>query len=310
MVGYSQKELRGKKIASLEAKETPEETRRHIERIIESGEDRFETRHRTKTGDEVEVEITIDYLENWEQFFCFIRDITERKRREEKLNKRRDELRNLSKRLIKAQEEERKRISRELHDELGQSLTGLSMNLSEMEEVITKNGETGIESSIVESLKLVEDLSEGLDEIVAELRPTMLDDLGLVPTLRWYLKRLKNRTDLSISYQFEKLSADLAEEVETVLYRVTQEAMNNVVKHSNAETVQVKMEELESGLELSIEDDGRGFDTSELSTPRQKDGGVGLTGIRERLYAVDGELEVSSEKGKGTRLKVTIPLGE
>ncbi|MCF7875794.1 PAS domain S-box protein [Candidatus Bipolaricaulota bacterium] len=310
MVGYSQEELQGKKITNLEAIETPEETEQHIEEIIESGGDRFETRHITKTGDEVELEITVNYLENWEQFFCFIRDITERKRRERELNERRDELRKLSRRLINTQEEEMKRISRELHDELGQTLTGLSMNLFQMKEIVAKNGKSKVKSRLGESLELAEDLSDRLDEIVSELRPTMLDDLGLVPTLRWYLKKLNKRTDISIDLQLAELNADLTGEVETVLYRVTQEALTNVAKHSNADTARVKMDELDSGLQLSIEDDGRGFETNSLTSSKPKQGEFGLTGIRERLYAVNGRLQINSNQGEGTRLEITIPLGE
>ena len=209
-------------------------------------------------------------------------------------------------RVITAQEEERRRISRELHDEAGQSLTALGLGL----EAATAELQSGQRQSLDRRLRslthVAHEAIEGLDRLVLDLRPAQLDHLGLVATLRWYVARVRSQSGVTVRLAVEGQAKRLEPEVETALFRIAQEALTNVVRHAGASLVEVVLSFESDSLSLEVTDNGVGFDAE--ATGRAPSS-VGLIGMRERADLVGGVLVVRSWPGKGTKIGVTVPLG-
>ena len=220
-------------------------------------------------------------------------DITERKKAEKRLH-------HLSSQLIKAQERERRRISLELHDEMGQALTAININLRSIEKELPLNLGPLIKEKFVETQSLVDEASEQIRELSHYLRPSMLDDLGLVPTLRWYLSEYSKRTDLDVQYKSINFEERPNQEVEIVVYRLVQESLNNIAKHAQAGKVLVRLERKEKEAVISIEDDGRGFDVNEVLASDDLKGRIGIMGMQERVSTLGGRFSIKSRKGSGT----------
>jgi signal transduction histidine kinase len=218
----------------------------------------------------------------------------ERKRAE----KAEQELRRLSNQLVRVQEEERKTISRELHDEVGQLLTGLRMELGtlshyEPDEEFRKR---------LESVKgLAEEALRSVRNLALLVRPSMLDDLGLEPALHWQAKEFSRRCGIPVSVNIEGKLDNLPEALRLCLYRAIQEAMTNCGKHADASRVTVVVKQNAARVIASVQDDGRGFDAL-LQTP-----GLGLMGMTERVRALQGRMSVASEPGRGTLISLELP---
>ena len=238
----------------------------------------------------------------------FMEDITERKQAEEALRKSEKQLRLLASKLISAQEDERKRISLELHDEMGQALTAVQFNLAEMEKELPSNFTHTAREKLEEMRSIIEQASGQIHELSFDLRPSMLDDLGLVPTLRWHLNRFRKRTNIEAEFEVVDLDERPDADTETVLYRVVQEAVNNVGKHSEAKKVTVRLQRKRDVIAGYIEDDGKGFDVNEVSRKEEPGVGIGLIGMRERVSILGGSLSIDSRKGHGTRISLEVPL--
>jgi PAS domain S-box-containing protein len=214
-------------------------------------------------------------------------DITERRRTEAHLAE-------LSQRLVDVQEEERRRVSRELHDEAGQLLTGLKLTL----EAGARTGCTDL--ALVGDL--VDQLAARLRNLALDLRPPMLDDLGLIPTLLWHHQRYQEQTRVRVDFRHQGLSARLPAAVEAAAFRVVQEALTNVARHAQAETAAVRVRLVGEVLSLQVSDRGRGFDPGALAET-----GTGLLGMRERVSRLGGRLTVESAPRCGTRVWGEIP---
>ena len=203
-------------------------------------------------------------------------------------------------RVVQAQEFERQRIARELHDETGQALTAIGMGLRGL------SGDVP-EGDPAKHLVHLEDLTgHALDELqrlIAGLRPSHLDDLGLAAALRWYAGEVENRTPLSIAVTIEGDEQPLPDLVKVGLFRVAQEALTNVVKHASADRAKVRVTYLEREVQLEVEDDGVGFDAPGADRPTW-----GLIGMQERVELMGGKFELSARTGEGTRIHVTVPL--
>ena len=238
----------------------------------------------------------------------FGRDITERKQTEEALLNSKKMLHYLSSQLITAQEKERRRISLELHDEMGQALTAISINIRSIEKELPLDLTPLIKERIAEIYSLADQASEQIRELSHYLRPSMLDDLGLVPTLRWYLDVYRKRTKLDVKYELINFEERPSPEVETVIYRVVQEALNNIAKHAQAGSVLVRLERKDKEAAVFIKDNGRGFEVNEFLAPDDLKGGIGLLGMQERVSILGGKFSIQSSKGHGTRISVEIPL--
>ncbi len=217
--------------------------------------------------------------------------------------------RELLQQVVNAQEMERQRIARELHDGAGQILTGLGLGLAAVSESVKSNPElAGQQLQTIRGLS--GDALEELRRIIKDLRPAVLDDLGLVPALSGHIEEFQQRTGVSASLAVEGKRVRLLPEVETVIFRIAQEALNNVAKHANARHCVVDLLFGEDMLQLTICDDGRGFDpavwlSDEVEPPR---GAWGLLGIQERVALVGGSFEIESQPGAGATIRVRVPL--
>lgn len=209
------------------------------------------------------------------------------------------ELKKLSKRLVDAQEQERRAISRELHDEVGQSLSALLMDVERLSAIPGKDGEY---QHALENIKtLAENSVTEVRNLALLLRPSMLDDLGLVAALEWQAREVSKRTGMLVGLVEENVSDSLPEEHKTCVYRIVQEALNNCSKHAYAKHVQVTIRQKPGRLSLTIQDDGKGFDPVRAR-------GLGLVGMTERVSQLNGILKVDSVAGRGTSLRVDLPL--
>ncbi len=217
------------------------------------------------------------------------------------------QLRQLSAKIMSAQEDERKRIARELHDEAGQALATLLINL-EMAEQNVPGSMTEVRSQLAEIRTLSTQTLEGIHKLVYDLRPTLLDDLGLVPALRWYAKNHLEPAGVEVQLEVTGAGRRLSPQVETALFRISQEAMNNVVRHAGAHHAYVSLQVDAELAVLTVEDDGRGFNTQEILFATDKERRLGLFGIEERVSLLGGTFEINSEPGKGTRLRVEVPF--
>lgn len=210
------------------------------------------------------------------------------------------EFRRLGRAVWRVQEDERRRLARELHDGIGQNLTALKHHLAQLE------GELPIEhrGRMQAAIALCHETLEDTREMSRLLRPPILDDLGLEPALRWLVRSVAEAAGLAIELEVEGLPA-LEGDVQTLLFRVAQEALTNITKHAQARTVLVRLVARGAHLILDVADDGRG-----CAPERAKGaGGSGLSGMRERLRLYGGKLELRGAPGEGTRLRVVVPLG-
>lgn len=212
----------------------------------------------------------------------------------------RGELKDLSAKLVEAQENERKAISRELHDAVGQSLSAVLFELRNLAAVLPPDP-PALRTHAVTIRKLVEGSVAMVRNMALLLRPSMLDDLGLVPALEWQARDVSKRTGMIVNVAGQELPEELPDEHKTCIYRIVQEALHNAAKHADAQTVRISVAECDGNINLSIYDDGRGFSPLE-----QK--GLGLVGIYERVENLGGTFRVDSEPGGGTRLDIVLPL--
>lgn len=218
------------------------------------------------------------------------------------------DLQTLSTRLMNAQESERRRISRELHDEMGQRLTAMSINLVAVARDLPQTVGPLVEERLLEARLLADQTLEEVRELGLNLWPSMLDDLGLVPTLRWYINQQARRLALQINFEATGLEERLAPELETALYRIVQEALTNVARHAQASKVSLCLKCKGPMVVLRIEDDGRGFETRDPVAPHAVARGTGLLGMRERVTFLEGRFHVESQPGQGTRLIAKVPV--
>ena len=211
------------------------------------------------------------------------------------------EVKQLSARLVQAQEDERRSISRELHDEVGQALTGVLVEMANLSTLIRAGNQDALAAKTAEIKKEVENAIGVVRNMALLLRPSMLDDLGLVPALQWQAREVSKRSGIWVKVAAEDIPEDLPEEHKTCVYRIVQEALHNCVQHAVAHNVKVAVKQGNRRILLRIEDDGKGFDA-------QQEKGMGLVGMQERVRHLDGTFAVESEPGKGTAIQVELPL--
>ena len=223
--------------------------------------------------------------------------------RYQEIAKARAELKQLSARLVEAQENERRSISRELHDEVGQALSGIRVELANLSRTIRAREIDTLDSQVDEIKELVEDAVGVVRNMALLLRPSMLDDLGLVPALQWQAREVSKRTGVRVKLAADGVSEDLPEEHKTCIYRIVQEALHNCVQHAEAGTVRVSVRQEADRILLNIQDDGKGFNA-------QQDRGLGLLGMHERVSYLGGTFSVESEPGHGAMVCIVLPLAK
>ena len=216
-----------------------------------------------------------------------------------------EQLRLLSRQLLSAQEDERKKISRELHDVIAQTLTTINVRLASLKKEAALNTK-GLERSIARTQQLVEHSVNVIHRFARELRPTVLDDLGLIPALHAFMKSFKEQTGIHVSLSAFAAVEQVNGDKRTVLYRVAQEALTNIARHAQASHAEVKIQKLDGVICLKVKDNGKGF--QEERVLHAKKGKLGLLGMRERLEMVGGNFTVTSAPGKGTTILAQVPL--
>jgi two-component system sensor histidine kinase UhpB len=277
----------------------------------ENGEVQHGTfRHLKKSGEPIDI-AGVGHLVAWRgrpARLVQINDITERLRTQqtlERLNRElevsHERLRALSRRLFEVQEEERRRLARDLHDDVGQALTALKIQL----ESLARAGSTKVEDCV----DTVQHTLERVRQLSLSLRPPQLDDLGLAAALRSHLDRQARVAGLQAHFEIEEAPQGLAPETETACFRVAQEAINNVLRHARARNLWVRLYTAGGRLAISVRDDGRGFDMDSVRERSANGSSLGLIGMEERMALAGGSFELRSAPGQGTVLLATFPLG-
>ena len=297
MFGYTEAEVLHQPLTLLMPTRYREGHVHALARLNETGETKLvgrtiELEGRRKDGTEFPLELS---LAMWKTragafFGGIIRDISERKRNEETRAR-------LA--ALVFEERERRHVARELHDQIGQMLKALKLTL----ELAERRSEGALQFNLKEAHQLVDELMQRVQDMSLDLRPPMLDDLGLVPALVWLFQRCAAQTNVQVTFEHSDLSRRFASEVETAAYRIVQEALTNVARHAGVKHATVRLWDDGAMLGTQIEDRGIGFDVN--STPATT---LGLTGMRERVLALGGQLTVESAPSRGTRVTAELPL--
>jgi signal transduction histidine kinase len=219
-----------------------------------------------------------------------------------------EQLRRLSRQILLAQEEERKRISRELHDVIAQTLTGINIRLATLKKEASVNTK-GLDRNIASTQRLVEKSVEIVHQFARELRPAVLDDLGLIPALHSFVKLFSQRTRIQVHLKVFAGVEQLDINKRTTLYRVAQEALTNVSRHAKASRVEINIQKLADGVGMTIGDNGKSFEVERVLNARGRKR-LGLLGMRERLEIVGGRFDIKSVAGNGTVITAKIPSGK
>ena len=303
LFGYTREELVGKHFSMFLNPEYERHIRGYLDRKSdEPTETTYETEIVTKHGYHVPVEISSRLI--FERGVpvgvqgC-VRDISEKKKAQEAA-------RHYSRRVIEAQEAERRRISRELHDQVGQILTAVKMNLHALQHMCS---EPETLMSIDDNLKVIDEAVDQVRDLSVDLRPLLLDDFGLVVALRWYLERQTRNTGVPAKFVSGSLDEDdrFSSELETACFRIVQEGVTNIIRHARASRISIRLERVVSDLILLITDDGAGFDARTL----RAGAGVltlGLRGMEERAQAVGGTITIDSAPALGTEICARLPI--
>jgi PAS domain S-box-containing protein len=308
MVGWHEKELIGAKYPfKYWAPEDIETVTANFQLLLNGDvpSDGIELPFRRKNGDRfwgLVLSATLtDSKGNKRGQLMSVADISARKHAEKAM-------RALSSRLINAQETERKIVSQDLHDSIGGKLTGLKYSL---EKIISDLGNVpdALETSLKDVLSIVQNTIEETQRITKHLHPSILDDLGLFAAIRGICREFKEvYADIRVKNNFEIHEHDVPESLKILIFRILQEALNNVAKHSGADTVNLSLRKNKQTIELTIEDNGKGFDLHEVLYTDGHDRGLGLQSIRERTELFGGSIDIRSKKGKGTTIHADWPL--
>ena len=240
--------------------------------------------------------------------FGTTQDITERKRAEKTLKEQSEQLRVLSAKLSEAEEVERRRIARELHDQVGQNLTVVGINLNVLRSMLSEESMRMVQSRLLEdSIALVEQTTEFTRSLMADLRPPDMDDYGLVASIRWYSERFSMRTGVEVVMEGQEINPRPTTYIENNAFRIVQEVLTNISKHAGARRVRINVHVAEGKLKIAIFDDGVGFDPDKINKAGEHHG-WGLMTMAERAEAIGGRFSLESETGRGTRVTVEVPL--
>jgi len=274
---------------------TDERLRQNTEAALIESKNELEQIVQERTA---ELTITIQALEH---------EIAEHRQTEIALRKSQVQLRELSRKILEAQENERKMVAQEIHDSIGGSLAAIKFALEEKLESMDQNPQPEV-ISLEKIISYVDTTIKETRRISAHLRPSLLDDIGLLATISWFCREFgKLHPEMQIDQQLNVAENEVPEILKVVVYRVLQEALNNVGKHSEATRVRLQLHKEDNLLKLTVTDNGRGFDPAEKLSDATVASGLGLSGMRDRAELCDGKFEIISEKEKGTTLRISLP---
>lgn len=289
----------------------------HLSRLPEEGHTVFETTLLGKDGGrhlfEVNAHLFTDKGKRY--VFAIARDISERKRAEAALMESSDQLRRLSKQLISAQEKERAVIAREMHDSIGQTLTAIKFTIENMAEK-TKEACTCVGYAPLQDLvPIVQQAIDEVRRICTELRPSLLDDFGIITTIKWFCREFsRTYPHIHVAQEVEVEEGEVPDLLKTVIYRILQEALHNIVKHSHADRVELSLRKTATSLELRVQDNGCGFDPGAKTKPLPTEmetfcnSGMGISSMRERAELTGGNFKIESAPAGGTLVRADWPL--
>jgi len=279
----------------------------YLPQVIQMGNDDSGIwEHRKKDGTIVKVNIIAHDIiyEDKPCKLILANDVTDKIEAEENLYKSHEELRQLAFHLENIRETERTHMAREIHDELGQQLTGLKMDISWLNKKI-KSEDEEINQKIKDTISLIDKTVITVRRIATQLRPSILDDLGLIAAMEWQSEDFEKRSEIPTFFSANVLTLVVKPEIATVVFRVFQESLTNVLRHASANLVEANLLVDENGLELTIKDNGKGFVPSEIESKKT----LGLLGMKERVLLMGGTYQITSEPGKGTLVRIIVPLG-
>ena len=309
--GYRATEVLGHNVAMLMADDDRRQHDAHMRHHADTGESFVigkvrEMEAKRKDGEVFPISLAVSRISHLGQvtYIGLIRDITERARAAEALEEKSRQLRSLSRRVLEAQEMERRRVAHELHDELGQSLTAIKINLQARERFKDRSPS----ELNAENLRIVEDALQHVRRLAVALRPSVLDDLGLIPALRGIAEQTAARGGFEVHFQPAIPDTRLPPDVETACFRVVQEALTNISRHAHASRVDIDLFHDGDALVLGIHDDGRGFDVAAVHERASAGDSIGLLGMKERATLLGGRLDIESIPGLGSTVRMRCPL--
>ena len=307
-LGYSIKQMIGTNVTQfLSKEEVRKKFKQNWKKLLTKGRINIEANWKTKDGKDVFCETAIVAVYDSNGKYAGSRgicsDITERKRAESELKRSHEQLRALTEHLHQVREEERTFIAREIHDELGQALTALKMDISWIKRNLPEKIYP-LHEKIKSMTELVDKTIQTTKEMSAELRPSILDDFGLDAAIEWYAKEFQNRTEITCEIHADLKELILNKNRSTTIFRIFQESLTNVARHADATKVKVNVRVVKSNLVLRIKDNGKGITEKQINDSKS----FGLIGMRERLILLTGKLKIYSVKDKGATIVATIPL--
>ena len=214
-----------------------------------------------------------------------------------------EELHSLSSHLQNVREEERIQIARDIHDDLGQQLTGLKMDVNWLNKKLETEDEI-VKQKMISMLELIDETLKSVRRISSDLRPSILDDFGLIAALEWHSGEVAKRSEIKVNFSADMPEPDIPVAIATGIFRIYQELLTNAVRHANAHVITSSLRLKDNHLILKIKDDGQGMDPAITGTKKT----LGLIGIKERTFALGGKYDLKSEPGKGTEVQISIPL--
>ncbi len=306
LYGYSRDELCTMSAFDLRVAEHFAVTAEQLREAASQGI-RFEAIHQNKMEQAIAVEVSSHaaHIDGEQILLSIVRDISQRKQAEQQLQEAHQQLQALSRRLVEAHEQERRAIACELHDEIGQVLTGLKLMLSMAETSVEKA--SPLATTLAEARSAITELIGQVRSLTLDLRPALLDDLGLVPALEWFIERYTLRSGVQVALHLQNVDQRFLPEVETVAYRVIQEALTNVARYAGVDRVTVGLHNNDCILAISIDDAGRGFDVAKMLSVQQTGG---LRGMHERVQLLNGTFMIDSLPDAGTRIQANLPLNQ
>jgi len=311
LLGYTPDEMVGRHLFSFMDEQGEKNCLQYLARrqqgIKEQHEFEFVRKDGTRITTLLETAPIIDDDGAFTGAIAGVTDITERKLLDLELQRSHDQLRNISKQLVKGDEIQRRRLAAELHDQIGQNLTTLGINLSILRSLLPVQDNKPLMDCLDDSLKLVANTGIRIRDVMANLRPPVLDDYGLLAALRWFGQRCESKTGISVVITGDDIVPRPDSDVETALYRIAQEAVHNVVKHADAKRIDIHLGFDGREALLIVEDDGNGF-CSDRTVPNSKRNGWGLEIMKERAVSVGAEFNITSSPGRGALVTVKVPL--
>jgi PAS domain S-box-containing protein len=308
-LGYSKEELLSMSVLDVDTPESGKKVKERMRHLKKKGKLFFEVDHVNRDGSVWTKEMSSRMIHYDDKLvaFCVGRDITERKQAEEKLRLSEQRLKRLSSKLISAQENERRRIGKELHDSLGQLLAFTKISIETCVQRFVKKLTPEELKSLTRLVPHIQQTIGELRRIIMDLRPTILDDMGIIATIVWFCRETQEgHGEITFTPIIAIEEHNVPEDLKIVIFRIMQEAVNNAVKHGSPNNVTISLQRIREEVVLTVDDNGKGFDLKKLPPPKNKGGGLGLISMEERSEFVGGTFEITSSTG-GTKIEVKFP---